>query len=65
MSNRYMIYEENHESRYEDYGGSRVKYLESLADDLGIDKDFVFATADIYGEDEDFDGLVTTLEDLL
>lgn len=42
---------------------NRQDYLESLADDLGIDLDFVQMTADLLGPNEDFDGLVTMLED--
>lgn len=43
---------------------NRKDYLECLADDLGIDKGTVFAIAGILGSSEDFDGLVTSLEDL-
>ena len=51
------IYQEN------GYKNSR-EYLECLADDLGIDKGTVFAIAGLLGSSEDFDGLVTSLEDL-
>jgi hypothetical protein len=51
------IYQEN---GYE----NRKDYLTSLADDFGIDTDTVFALAGILGPSEDFDGLVTTLEDM-
>lgn len=44
----------------EDGFGSRYDYLVGLADDYG---DVVFALADLLGPDEDFDGLVTELED--
>jgi hypothetical protein len=51
-------------SVYTEYGyENRRDYLESLADDLGIDKQTVFAIAGLLGASEDFDGLVTTLED--
>lgn len=51
-------------SIYQEYGyENRRDYLESLADDLGIDKQTVFAIAGLLGVSEDFDGLVTTLED--
>jgi hypothetical protein len=43
---------------------SRRDYLESLADDLGIDKKTVFSIASLLGASEDFDGLVTMLEDI-
>lgn len=42
---------------------NRRAYLLSLADDTGVDIDIVMALADMLGEDEDFDGLVTSLED--
>lgn len=41
--------------------GSRKEYLESLAEEY--DRQKVFALASILGPSEDFDGLVTTLED--
>lgn len=40
---------------------NRRAYLESLA--LEYDRDMVFALASILGPSEDFDGLVTSLED--
>ena len=42
---------------------SRHAYLLELADDLGVDIEIVRALADLLGEEEDFDGLVTSLED--
>lgn len=42
---------------------SRRDYLECLADDLGVDVKTVFTMADLLGPSEDFDGLVTSLED--
>ena len=42
---------------------NRRAYLLSLADDTGVDIQTVMALADMLGEDEDFDGLVTSLED--
>lgn len=42
---------------------NRQAYLVSLADDTGVDLDIVMALADMLGADEDFDGLVTSLED--
>ena len=41
----------------------RNEYLESLADEYGIDIQIVAAAADALGPNEDFDGLLTTLED--
>ena len=42
---------------------SRRDYLECLAEDIGVDKKTVFMLAELLGPDEDFDGLVTSLED--
>ena len=47
------IYQEN---GYE----NRQEYLDSLAEEYG---DAVYMIAELLGETEDFDGLVTTLED--
>ena len=54
MSN---IYKEN---GYE----NRQDYLKNLAEDHGADIHTVSALADLLGPDEDFDGLVTSLEDM-
>lgn len=43
---------------------NRREYLTGLADEHGVDVNTVFALASILGPDEDFDGLVTSLEDL-
>lgn len=51
-------------SIYQENGFSnRREYLESLADDLCVDLSIVYALADLLGPTEDFDGLVTSLED--
>ena len=42
---------------------NRRDYLDSLAEDFGIDKQTVYAMASILGSTEDFDGLVTALGD--
>ena len=42
---------------------SRDDYLKSLAFDYDVDEDTVYELASVYGEEEDFDGLVTMLED--
>jgi len=42
---------------------NRRDYLKTLALDFGIPFDIVATCADMLGESEDFDGLVTTLED--
>jgi hypothetical protein len=43
---------------------TRVDYLIDLADNYGIDQSIVFAMADMLGKNEDFDGLINTLEDI-
>lgn len=42
---------------------SREHYLSSLAEEFGLDEEVVYMTANLYGPNEDFDGLVTTLQD--
>jgi len=42
---------------------SRRDYLDTLAEDFDIDRDTVYMMADLLGPTEDFDGLVTGLED--
>jgi len=42
---------------------NRMDYLTCLAEDYGVDLDTVLALAGLYGESEDFDGLVIALED--
>jgi len=44
---------------YED----RKDYLECLAEDKGASLDTVLISADLLGPNEDFDGLVTAIED--
>ena len=51
--------------RYQDDGAiDRFGYLECLADDHGVEFDVVLTLVDVLGPEEDFDGLVTSLEDL-
>ena len=51
-------------SIYTDEGHTnRRAYLDSLADDFGLDKSTVYALAGILGSSEDFDGLICALED--
>ncbi len=51
-------------SIYTDEGyESRRDYLTSLADDFGIEEEIVFSIAGMLGSSEDFDGLITSLED--
>ncbi|HCW06350.1 MAG TPA: RNA polymerase [Cytophagales bacterium] len=47
----------------EGYRG-RKDYLENLALEMGISEMTVFTLADVLGPNEDFDGLITELEDL-
>jgi hypothetical protein len=42
---------------------NRKEYLEFLASDMGLDKELVFSLASMLGSGEDFDGLVSSLED--
>jgi hypothetical protein len=42
---------------------NRKHYLNCLAEDFGIEKSVVYEMASILGQNEDFDGLVTTVED--
>lgn len=42
---------------------SREEYLEGLADDNGVDLDIVLNLAEVLGPYEDFDGLVSMVED--
>ena len=52
-------------NEYTDNGyKNRREYLDSLSEDMGIDRDTVYALAGMLGPSEDFDGLITTLEDM-
>lgn len=49
---------------YQENGfANRREYLDSLAAELGLDRDTVYLMATMLGPSEDFDGLVTSLED--
>jgi hypothetical protein len=53
-------------SIYDPYNGkTRKEYLNGLADDFGISYEIVKTIADILGEEEDFDGLISELNDYL
>ena len=43
----------------------RDDYLLSLAEDYGVPLDAVMAMAEVLGPEEDFDGLVSNLEDAM
>lgn len=50
---------------YLEYGAeTRAEYLAMLSEDFDVDLDTVHALADVLGPMEDFDGLVTSLEDM-
>jgi hypothetical protein len=56
---------ETGEARYARHGyKNREDYLNSLAENHGIEPSAVNMMADILGDSEDFDGLVTELEDM-
>ena len=44
-------------------GKTRGEYLKGLAEEYDLPESFVFMVAHALGPDEDFDGLITTLED--
>ena len=52
-------------SEYTDQGyESRKDYLECIAEDYGVDIDTVITLADLLGPNEDFDGLVSAVQDI-
>jgi len=52
------------DSVYKQHGfENREEYLASIADDMGLEEYDVGVLADLLGEGEDFDGLISTLED--
>ena len=51
---------------YEEYGcETRKEYLQYLSDEYAIDLYVVKEIAELLGENEDFDGLVSSLEELI
>ena len=42
---------------------NRKQYLDGLAEDYGVDTETVYMIASLLGPNEDFDGLVTELDD--
>lgn len=42
----------------------RADYLDSLADEYSVSKMLVYSLADMLGPSEDFDGLVSMIEDV-
>lgn len=52
------------ENIYQERGfKNRKEYLESLADEYGVSFETVWMVATLYGEGEDFDGLLSSLKD--
>jgi len=52
-------------SVYTDEGyDSRSDYLKCMSEDYGVSLDAVVALSDALGPGEDFDGLITALEDI-
>jgi len=52
--------------QYRDLGyESREDYLDCLAEEYGVDPEIVETLADLLGPNEDFDGLVTMLQDMV
>lgn len=43
---------------------NRVEYLKDLAKQYGVSETIVFELASVLGRNEDFDGLVSALEDM-
>jgi len=55
---------QNNDSIYLQNGyKNRTDYLKSLSEDYGIDLEMVKIIADTLGKSEDFDGLISALED--
>lgn len=51
-------------SIYTEHGyANRAEYLRQLAEEFEVPIDVVFTLADLLGKSEDFDGLVSALED--
>jgi len=52
-------------NRYTEHGyKDRDDYLTQLAEDYGVNPIMVFAAAEMYGPNEDFDGLISAIDDL-
>ena len=49
---------------YQEHGyNSRRHYLQCLSEDYGVPLEVVYSLADMLGESEDWDGLISALED--
>lgn len=53
------------ENIYQEHGyANRTEYLTSVAEDYGVDFITVLSIASVLGKSEDFDGLLSALDDL-
>jgi hypothetical protein len=50
-------------ANYHEHFATRKDYLDFLAEEYELPNKFVYAVADMLGKSEDFDGLVSNLED--
>ena len=56
--------EENKENVYKENGYTdRKDYLQCMADEYGVPLEVVTELADLLGESEEFDGLISALQD--
>ena len=54
----------SNENIYQENGyANRKEYLESLAEEYGVSLETVFSLASLLGRNEDFDGLISVLEE--
>ena len=64
FNNLYITKEETMDCIYKELGYTdRDEYLKSLAEDYDVDYHTVKSVADLLGPNEDFDGLVSAVED--
>lgn len=53
------------ENIYKENGyANRKEYLDELAEEYGVDNETVYTLASTLGKNEDFDGLISALEDM-
>lgn len=56
---------ENTQNIYAKHGfKNRKEYLQDLSEEYGVSLEEVYALAQLLGENEDFDGLVSSLQDM-
>ena len=54
----------SNENIYQENGyANRKEYLESLVEEYGVSLETVFSLASLLGRNEDFDGLISVLEE--